>query len=155
MSKEYESAQLILKLYDLRREETMRQARDWFFAFNPDTFEQLMDGARGEHNAYFRMVTSYWNMAASFVNNGAIDEKMFVEANGEQMIVFAKVQPFLAQIREMVGQPTYLSHLEQFVMRQPDAEARLPQLREMSRRMMAQRATAANTANAQQDAAKA
>lgn len=152
MSKEYESAQLILKLYDLRREETMRKARDWFFAFNPDTFEQLMEGARGEHNAYYRMVTSYWNMAASFVNNGAIDERLFTEANGEQNFVFAKIQPFIPQIRETLGQPNYLSHLEQLVMRQPDAEQKLPQLREMSRRMTAQRAT---TANAQEGAAKA
>jgi hypothetical protein len=154
MSKEYESADLILKLYDLRREETMRKARDWFFAFNPDTFEEAMEGARGEHNAYYRMVTSYWNMAASFVNNGAIDEKLFNEANGEQIFIFAKIQPFLKQFRETVGQPTYLSHLEQLVMRQPDIEQRLEQVREMSRRMVAQRAAAANE-QASEEAASA
>ena len=155
MSKEFESADLILKLYDLRREETMRKARDWFFAFNPDTFEEALAGARGEQNAYYRMVTSYWNMACSFVNNGAIDEQMFTEANGEQNFVFAKVQPFLAQFREMTGQPNYLAHLERLVMRQPDAEQRLPQLREMSRRMVAQRAAEAGAPGAQENAAKA
>ena len=155
MSKEYESADLILKLYDLRREETMRKARDWFFAFNPDTFEQLMEGARGEHNAYYRMVTSYWDMACSFVNNGAIDEQLFVAANGEHNFVFAKVQPFLAQIRETVGSPNYMANLERLVMRQPDAEQRLPQLREMSRRMVAQRAAEAGAPGAQENAAKA
>jgi hypothetical protein len=154
MSKEYESADLILKLYDLRREETMRKARDWFFAFNPDTFEEAFEGARGEHNAYYRMVTSYWSMACGFVNSGAIDEKMFVEANQEQSFVFAKIQPFLQQFREMLGNPHYLANLEQLVMRQPDAEAGLERMRQMSRRMVAQRAAAANE-QASEEAASA
>jgi hypothetical protein len=142
MSKEYESADLILKLYDLRREETMRKARNWFSGFNPDTFEEVIAAARGEHNAYYRMVTTYWDMACSFVNNGAIDEQMFADASGEQNYIFAKIQPFLAQIRETIKQPNYLSHLEKYVMRQPDIEQRLVALREMSRRMASQRADA-------------
>ncbi len=152
MSKEYESADLILKLYDLRREETMRKARDWFFAFNPDTFEEAMEGARGENNAYYRMVTSYWNMACGFVNGGAIDERMFNEANQEQNFVFAKIQPFIQQFRETTGNPHYLANLEQLVMRQPDAEAGLERLRQMSRRMVAQRAAAANEQAAEEAA---
>ncbi|MDT7541831.1 MAG: hypothetical protein QOE33_1735 [Acidobacteriota bacterium] len=153
MSKEYESADLILKLYELRREETMRKARDWFFAFNPDTFEDVVAGARGEHSAYYRMVTSYWDMACSMVNNGAIDERMFTDANGEQYFVFAKIRPFLAQIREATGQPNYIANLEKFVMRQPDIEPRLERMREMSRQMTAQR-SAANT-QTKEEAAKA
>jgi hypothetical protein len=158
MSKEYESAELILKLYDLRREETMRKARDWFFTFNPDSFEDVVAAGRGEHSAYYRMVTSYWDMACSLVNNGAIDERLFTDANGEHNFVFAKIQPFIAQIRETVGQPNYLSNLEKLVMRQPDAEQRLAQLRERARQMFAQmqaqRAAAAGT-QPQGEAAKA
>jgi hypothetical protein len=143
MSKEHESADLILKLYDLRREAVMRKARDWYFTFDPDSFEDVVAAARGEHSAYYRMVTSYWNMACSMVNNGAIDEQMFTDANGEQLLVFAKIQPYLAQIRETVGQPNYLAHIEKYVMRQPDAEQRMEAVRAMSRQMNAQRAAAA------------
>jgi hypothetical protein len=135
MSKEYESAALILKLYDLRREETMRKARNWFARFNPDTIEEIIAAARGEHSAYYRMVTSYWDMACSLVNNGAIDEQMFSEATGEQNFVFAKIQPFVAQIRETMKMPHYLVNLEKHVMRQPEIEQRLAALREISRRM--------------------
>ena len=70
----YEDADLILKLYDLRREETMRKARNWMAMFNPESAQEIVAAASGEHNAYLRMVMSYWDMAASLVNNGAIDE---------------------------------------------------------------------------------
>src|SRR4030095_8303436 len=99
MESKHESARLILELYDLRREETMRKAREWFLRFNPTTVEEFRAGVLGEHNAYFRMVASYWDMAASLVNHGAIDEEMFTDANGEYMIVYAKVEPFLAEMR--------------------------------------------------------
>lgn len=144
MSKEYESADLILRLYEMRREAVMRQARDWFSGFNPDTFEEVVAAARGEHSAYYRMVTTYWDMACSLVNNGAIDEGMFADASGEQNYVFAKIQPFVAQIRETIKQPGYLVNLEKYVMRQPDVEARLAALREMSRSMASRRAGTAN-----------
>jgi hypothetical protein len=89
------------------------------------------------------MVTSYWDMACSFVNHGAIDEQMFNDANGEQNFVFAKIEPFIAQLREMSNNPGYLAHLERLVMSQPEAETRLAHLREMTKRMMAARAEAA------------
>src|SRR5438045_1344470 len=73
-----ESADLILKLYDLRREDKMREARNWIFSFNPTTVDEywatMMDPQVG---GYLRMVTSYWDMAASLVNHGAIDAEMF------------------------------------------------------------------------------
>src|ERR1044071_7997584 len=79
MSSPYESADLILKLYELRREEVMRKAREWYMReFHPQSAEDVVNVLRGNHSAYFRMVTSYWEMAASFVNNGEIDWKMFM-----------------------------------------------------------------------------
>jgi hypothetical protein len=150
MADKEKSAELIMKLYDLRREEVMRQARNWYFTFNPESAEDVAAIARSEHSAYYRMVTSYWDMACSFVNHGAIDEQMFNDANMEQNFVFAKIQPFIARIREMSGNPAYLAHLEKLVMSQPDAEARLAQLREMAKRL-----TAARTAPAEADAANA
>ena len=65
----------------------------------------MQQAIRGPKSAQFRMVTSYWDMAASFVNNGAIDEKMFNDANAEQFVVFAKIEPFVAAYREMMGNP--------------------------------------------------
>jgi hypothetical protein len=154
MADKEKSAELILKLYDLRRESVMREARNWYFTFNPESADDVAAVARGEHSAYYRMVTSYWDMACSLVNNGAIDEQMFNDANGEQMFVFAKIQPFIAQLREVSKNPGYLAHLEKLVMRQPEAETRLAQMREFAKRMLAAR-TAAATEQAEADAANA
>ena len=91
-------------------------------------------------SAYFRMITTYWDMAAGFVNRGAIDEEMFLDSAGEAWIVFAKVQPFLEQYRETIGNTRYLSHLEKLLMSQPDAQATLDARRESMKRWMAARA---------------
>jgi hypothetical protein len=116
----------------------MRQARDWFArSFNPESAEEMAQALMGPNSAYFRMVTSYWDMAASFVLNGAIDEKMFNDANGEHVVVFAKVEPFLADFRQRMGNPAYLKNLETLVMRMPDAKQRLASLRERFRAMAA------------------
>ena len=138
----YESATLLIRLYELRREETMREARNWFAReFNPNSIEDVMAALMGQNSGHFRMVTSYWDMVASFVLNGAIDEQMFNDANGEQIGVFAKMEPFLADYRARSGNPRYMAQLEQVVMRRPGAKEQLAGLREWFR----QRATAAAT----------
>ena len=143
MSSPYESADLLMKLYDLRREPAMRDARAWFAAeFNPTSFEEVQQALRGPMSAQFRMVTSYWDMASSFVNHGAIDETMFNEANGEQWVVFAKIEPFVADYRQMMGNPTAWAHLEKNVMKSPGAKERLAALRERFRAMAAARRAA-------------
>src|SRR5215471_19705839 len=120
MSTPAESAELILKLYDLRREDTMRKARDFMVSFDPRSFEDFMAGFTGPNSAYVRMVSTYWEMAASLVVNGAIDQKMFFDANGEQILVFSKIQPFLPQMREMFQNPNFMKSLETLVLSQPD-----------------------------------
>ena len=130
----YEDADLILKLYDLRREKTMRKARVWMAAFNPESVQDIMNVATGEHNAYLRMVMSYWDMAAALVNNGAIDEKMFSDANGEHFFYYAKFEPFIDELRATFG-PQMWMHLEQLVMRSPNAKERLAKMREMQKKM--------------------
>jgi hypothetical protein len=90
MSKQEEAA-LILKLYDLRREEVMRKARGWYIRdFNPATMEDFMQAMSGEHSGYLRMVISYWDMASALVNEGAISLQMFEKANAEHIVVFCK-----------------------------------------------------------------
>jgi len=118
----------ILKLYELRRDENMRTARAWFFSdFAPQTAMDVIKLYRdGEQaSAYFRTVTSYWDMAASLVLNGAIDEKLFLDANSEHIFVYAKIAPFLAEIRGLFNEPEYLIHLETLVMKIPNIETKL------------------------------
>ena len=141
----YEDADLILKLYELRREETMRKARTFMAGFNPESVEDIVALAIGEHNAYFRMVMSYWDMAASLVNNGAIDEQMFNDANGEHFFFYAKFEPFIEELRTTFG-PQMWMHLEQLVMRAPNSKERLAKMREMQQRM-AQNAAARSAAS--------
>lgn len=133
MSTPYESATLLIRLYELRRDATMRDARGWYVrSFNPSTADEVLETLRGPNSAYFRMVTSYWDMAASFVINGAIDEKMFVDANGEQNVVWAKIEPFIGAYRAAIN-ATACASLEAVVMRQPDAAARMAKLRDRFR----------------------
>jgi hypothetical protein len=91
------------------------------------------------------MIVSYWDMAASFVNNGGIDEKMFQDANGEHVAVFCKLEPFIEEVRQKVGMPDYLRQLETLVLKTPNANARLERLRGVFSRWakIAQEASAA------------
>ncbi len=154
MTDKARSAELILKLYELRREAVMREARTWFFAFNPESFEDIQRAVMGEHSAYLRMVTTYWDMACSFVNHGAVDADMFNDANSEQVFVFAKIQPFLEQIRASNGNPNAFRHLEQAVMAMPQAEERVAVARARSKAIAEARA-AANEERTEADAANA
>jgi hypothetical protein len=132
MATEHESMMGILKLYELRSEETMRKARDWFATkFYPESTQDILRILVGEHSADFRMVASYWDMAAAFVVFGAINDEMFNAINTEHVAVYAKLQPFLSELRAMPGVPPYLclQHLEPVVMRIPDAQARVEVMR--------------------------
>jgi hypothetical protein len=136
MATSHESADLVLKLYDLRREARMREGRDWFaLRFNPSTFQEVTTVLEGPQNAFFRMVVSYWDMAAALVNHGAIDEQLFTDTNAEHVAVFAKVAPFLADLRTALSNPDYLAQLERLVMRLPNAAARLAEVRERFREL--------------------
>lgn len=137
-----ESADLIMKLYDLRREATMREARNWFVAFFPESAGEIMQAMINvETSAKYRMVTTYWDMAAAFVNHDAIDEEMFTDITGEHIVVFSKIEPFLAELRETFG-PNYMKNLERLIMKQPDAKEMLAARREMMKRWMEARAQA-------------
>jgi hypothetical protein len=132
MSTEHESMMGILKLYELRSEQTMRKARDWFATgFHPESTQDILQVLVGAHSADFRMVVSYWDMATAFVVLGAINEEMFNAINTEHVLVYAKLQPFLEELRAVPGIPPYLylKHLEPVVQRLPDWEARVAAVR--------------------------
>ncbi len=110
-------AQLILQLYDLRREPEMRKARTYmatqFWPQCADDVLALMNSFPGQENAWMRQVIGYWDMAAALVLHGAIDRDLFVDASGGEMyFVFAKISPFLAEVREKSGQPGMLGNIE-------------------------------------------
>jgi hypothetical protein len=134
MDTKAQDALVILKLYEIRSEARMREARAWFFSeFAPrsgqDIVRLLLSGAK--QSAYYRMVASHWEAAASLVNNGGIDERLFLEANTEHIVVFAKLQPFIAEVRETIGEPDYLLHLEQLVLKVPNFEKKLENRKRM------------------------
>ena len=113
-----QAAGAILKLYELRTEPKLRDARAWFtYEFHPESAEQVLRAwlGPGYASAPYRMVTSYWDMAASLVMQGAIPAGMFNEANTEHFAVFAKLRPYLREVREATQYPDYLSNLEQVV----------------------------------------
>ena len=127
MSKQ-EDVMAILKLYELRRDPQMREARQWYFSeFAPKSALDIVGLYRGGEraSANFRMVTSYWDTAASFVLNGGIDKKMFLDANTEHVFIYAKIADFLAKVRELFGDPDYLIHIENLVRSMPDFDAKM------------------------------
>lgn len=126
----HEDADLILKLYDLRREAVMREARNWMFTFNPTGVEDVMQAMMGEHSGHLRMVISYWDMACAMVTSGAIDEELFNKTNGEHIFVYMKIEPVIEGLRAMFDNPEFLANLETVVKRIPDIDKKLPAMRE-------------------------
>jgi hypothetical protein len=140
----HEDADLILKLYDLRREPVMREARNWMFTFNPTSVEDVMATMVGEHSGHLRMVISYWDMACAMVTNGAIDEELFNQTNGEHIFVYMKIEPVIAGLRAMFDNQEFLKNLETVVKRIPDIDKKLPAMRERMAKFAELRAKAAN-----------
>jgi hypothetical protein len=136
MSKQ-EEAGLILKLYELRREETMRKARDWYFMeFNPESLADFNAAMFSEHSGHLRMVVSYWDMAASLVNNGAISFELFHDSNGEHIGVFARIEPILGEIRAAYS-PRFAANLEKLIDHTPDGRKLAANNREQSKTIRA------------------
>jgi hypothetical protein len=112
----HEDANLILRLYDLRREPRMRQARDWFFRyFRVKTMEEFLAlcPPGSDANASYRMLTSYWEMAASFVVHGTLDRELFFENDQELLFLWERVRELLPRLRETYKNPMSLKNVEQ------------------------------------------
>lgn len=111
----YNDVNLILRLYEMRREDKMRAARDWFAAnCKVATFDELMKLAPpgSSMNAFYRQVTSYWEMVASFIQSGVLNEELYFESGRELLFVYARIAPFLGEIRAAYGDPNAHSNLE-------------------------------------------
>jgi hypothetical protein len=144
MATKYESAKLILELYNLRREAKMREARDFWITFNPETIEELMAGMGSPQGGYVRMVLSYWDMAAALVANDAIDAKMFHETGGEMLVVFGKVEHLIPKVREIMS-PNAWQNLETVALGFPNARQAIDGIKARMKAMLAARAAAAKT----------
>lgn len=113
-------AELILKLYDLRRESEIRKARNWWLATfwpqTPDDVLKIASNMGSQENNWFRQVSGYWSMAASLVDHGALDRDLFLEPSfsGEMFFIFAKVKPFLKELREKMS-PTMFIAIETLI----------------------------------------
>ena len=94
------------------------------------------------------MVSSYWDMAASFVNHGAIDSEMFNDTAGEHVMVFAKIEPFLAELREMFQNPKAFQHLEKVIMESEGGSDRVKKTQEWMKSLQEQMAGQASEAAA-------
>ena len=140
MSEKSESAKLVLQLYDLRREKKMRKARSWFFSFDPTSADDYMQTMMDEKDgAYLRMVTSYWEMAAALVKQGCIDRDVFTATNSEYFIIFAKIEPYLAELRVKFDSPEAFSAVEQLINSQPGGPERLRKTQEWLKNFAAMR----------------
>jgi hypothetical protein len=136
---DHEDVNIVLRLYDLRRETVMREARHFVnFEFFPKSHDEFMEVMTPAHpkNAYIRQVSTYWEMAATFVNMGALHEDLFWNTNGESVFFYAKIQPFLERARKDMAAPQMMVQLETLIKRRPDGEERLKAITERQRRML-------------------
>ena len=111
----YDDASLILQLYELRREDRMRQARAWFSAkCKVKTYDELVQLAPGgsDENASVRMVVSYWDLVASFMTSGVLNKDLFFQSGRELLLVWERIRDVLPAWRDAYQDPNYLKHLE-------------------------------------------
>lgn len=139
-----QDAELIIKLYDLRRDDTMRKARNFmfgeFFPTSVDDIKALFTNTEHpEWNHYFRQATSYWDMVAAMVNHGAIDKDLFFDTNGEFFVIWAKIGDFVPELRNFFG-PQYMVNLEKLIASHPNGAQRLEIMKARFKTLAEQRA---------------
>jgi hypothetical protein len=108
-------AEICMKFYDLRREAEMRKARNWFGMWQPQSFDDFLKistNFAAPENAWFRMVLTYWENAASLVLRGAVNKDLFMDWNHEMLFVYVKMKPFLPQLRKHFNMPEWMGKVE-------------------------------------------
>jgi hypothetical protein len=113
-----QQAELIVKLYELRREAVMREARSYvggeFMPSSADEFVEIVS-AGGKFTGFVLQVYGYWDMVASFVRSGALDATLVYNTCQEMYFQYAKIQPFLAAFRKKMNLPEFLISIEHVV----------------------------------------
>ena len=114
-------AELLLKLYDLRREAELRKARNWwlttFWPESADDFMKIVSAMGTQENNWLRQASGYWSMAASLVLAGTINQELFLQPSfsGEMFFIFGKVKPFLADLRVRTKNPQMFANIEKLI----------------------------------------
>ena len=110
----YDDVNLILKLYDMRREEKLREARKWFAKFKASTMaeREALCPPGSDQDAYFRMVVTYWEMVASFITAGVLNQELFFQSGLELLFVWEKIRDLLPEWRKVNSNPQIASNME-------------------------------------------
>lgn len=124
----HHDAEIVLKLYDLRREEVMRKARNFmatqFWPTSAEDVVKLMMDLGSDNNAYFRQVTSFWDMAATLVHRGTVDPDLFSDWSNEAFFIFAKMHPYLDEIRKQTESPKWMHNVYSFFDSKPEFQTK-------------------------------
>jgi len=146
-------AELVLRLYDLRREPELRKARSWalvqFWPENADDYTKVGMALGTQENAWLRQVVGYWDLASSFVVRGVLNPDLFLEgaSSGEMFFLFCKIQPFLKELREKMQSPKFFGNIEKAILMTKESRERLEMLKKLvaGRRQAMKAAAAAKT----------
>ncbi len=141
----HHDAELVLKLYDLRRESVMREARNWMATFNPKSIEDLvaiMSNFAAKENAYMRQVCSYWEMVAAFIVHGTLNADLAYDTLGEMYFVYAIIQPVLEDFRKKFNSPDFFKNVQQVVEGTAKGRERVAQVQQRRAEMMSRMAAA-------------
>lgn len=123
-----DDATLVLRLYELRREEKLRAAREWFrLKCVPLSVEDIkaIYSTPGEENTGFRMTTTYWDMACSFVASGVLHPELFIQSGSESLMIWSRLEEFVPRVRQEMGMPWFLGNIERTIAMTPSAQERL------------------------------
>ena len=142
-------AEICMKFYDLRREAEMRKARNWFGMWQPQSFEDFQSvtmNFNAPENAWFRMVLTYWENAASLVLRGAVNKDLFMDWNHEMLFVYVKLKPFLPELRKNFNMPDWMGKVEKVANSSPELKKAVGTMEERMKQFAAMRAKAAGKA---------
>lgn len=142
----HHDAELILKLYDLRRESVMREARNWMATFNPQSIDdvmKVMGDFKAKENAYMRQVCGYWEMVAAFIVHGTLNKDLAFDTLGEMYFVYAILQPVIEEFRTKFNAPEFFKNVQQVVESNPKGRERVANVQKRRAEMMSRMAAAA------------
>lgn len=142
----YQDAELVLKLYELRRESVMREARNWMATFNPKSIDDVMavmGNFGSKENAYLRQVCGYWEMVAAFIVHGTLNRELAFDTLGEMYFVYAILQPVIGEFRTKFNAPEFFKNVQQVVEATEKGRERVAQVQQRRAEMMSRMAAAA------------
>ncbi len=144
----YKDAELILKIYDLRRESVMREARNWMATFNPKSIDdvvKVMSDFTSKDNAYLRQVCGYWEMVAAFIVHGTLNADLAYDTLGEMYFVYAIMEPVMDEFRKKFNSPEFFHNVQKVVESNPKGRERVKQVQQRRAEFMSRMAAAAKS----------